>query len=324
MKILAIHINHFIEFARVRNVPVKEILKLIGKEPSDFREPATVIEDTDFYKVVTLIAESLNDDQLGLRVGNFVNLIHLGVIYQLTLKANTVEEVLFYCHTYLRKTFPIAEVNMSTAGMLTTIKLSINHTHDLVSRIILENMLTLIAREIKAITGDNNDIIVYSPFHEHDYPAFWRKGTQYSVVFSKALLKDAIKDNRHWQFDVLLPEYLKMMENLNPDDSFSGKVKLSALNLADPVLPDLKIVANTFNITSRTLQRRLSVEGTTFRKISEELKRNICDLLIRHDCYSIQDISNILGYSEAAAFIHSFKKWHGKPPTKMKVEIIDL
>ena len=90
------------------------------------------------------------------------------------------------------------------------------------------------------------------------------------------------------------------------------------LQLAQPALPGLDMVADTFNLTSRTLQRRLVQEGTSFRQIAEGLKRQVCHLLLLHDRYSVADISLLLGYSDAAAFIHSFKKWYGATPAKLR------
>lgn len=323
MKILTRHLNSFIAYARIRNIPVQEILAVMKDPPADLQDPLSTVDVRDYYKVVEFISTSLCDELLGLRVGNFVHLNHLGAIYEITLKTTTVEEALFYCRTYLQRTFPLARVDTVTSGMHTTITLSIDNNHDLLNRIILENMLTSIAREIKVISDDSCEIVVSTPFHHPDYPPSWTKGACFSIVFSKTVLKAALKDNSHWGFDILLPAYLSLMESLDPDASFSNKIKLTVLNMANPCLPDLGTVSGAFNMTPRTLQRRLSEEGITFRQVSEKLKRNICDLLIRHDRYSILDISYILGYSEAAAFIRSFKKWHGVSPAKMKESIIE-
>jgi AraC-like DNA-binding protein len=204
----------------------------------------------------------------------------------------------------------------------TTIELSATSNYDFINRIILENMLTLMGREINVIAGEYSNLKIFSPFHTPTYPEPWEKGELFKLTFSKTILKAAIKDNSHWGFEILIPEYLKIMESLRPDQSFSNKVKLVALNQAKPSLPDLELVADTFNLTSRTLQRRLLAEGVTFRQITEELKQNICNLLIRHDRFSINDLSHVLGYSESAAFIHSFKKWYGVSPQAYKESIL--
>ena len=130
--------------------------------------------------------------------------------------------------------------------------------------------------------------------------------------------KAALKDNSHWGLDILIPEYLALVETLKAADTLGSRVKKAMLQLAQPALPGLDMVADTFNLTSRTLQRRLVQEGTSFRQIAEGLKRQVCHLLLLHDRYSVADISLLLGYSDAAAFIHSFKKWYGATPAKLR------
>jgi AraC-like DNA-binding protein len=50
----------------------------------------------------------------------------------------------------------------------------------------------------------------------------------------------------------------------------------------------------------------------------EELKKQVCSYLLRHDCYSATTVSYILGYSEPASFLHSFKKWYGDSPERIR------
>jgi AraC-like DNA-binding protein len=65
----------------------------------------------------------------------------------------------------------------------------------------------------------------------------------------------------------------------------------------------------------------LEEEGTSFRRLAEELKQRICNLLLRHNRYSVADVAFLLGYSDAATFIHSFKKWYGLSPDKMRAKL---
>jgi AraC-like DNA-binding protein len=317
MKILAKHLHRFIEFGQVRNIPLPQMLGLLTS-PGDFSDPASSVSVADFYKVLEFISRRLNDEQLGIRVGNFMHLIHLGAVYQISLKASTVEEALYYCQTYLRNTLPIAEIKTTTTQQTTTIEYSIPHPHSALNRIVLENTLVLVSREIREISGQGSTIQVTSPFYEPGYPSYWEKGNAFAVTFSRTLLKAASRQNSHWGLEVLIPEYLKIMESLQPDQSFTNQVKLMVLNMAKPDLASLSEVAATFHITPRTFQRRLLAEGTTFRQIKEALKCQISDHLLRHDRFSVSDIAFVLGYSEPASFIHSFTKWYKISPQKMR------
>ncbi|HVI46336.1 MAG TPA: helix-turn-helix domain-containing protein [Chitinophaga sp.] len=322
MKVLASHLNSFITYASVKNVPVDQLPVSIKMTPADFKVPAATVEMSDFYEVVSYISTVLQDEMLGIHVGNFVNLKHLGAVYELSLKATTVEEALHYCRMYLQKTFPVMQVDTEHEEDVVVIRLSIDSNKTAENRILLENTLTLMAREIVIITGSDCPVTTWSPYCGKGYPASWEKGTDFAVAFPKTILKAAVKRNGQWGLEVLIPEYLQIMESLDPVESFSNRVKLTMLSMATPALPGLDQIAYTLNLTPRTLQRRLTEERTKFRHLRDELTRKICDYLLRHDRYSIADVAVVLGYAEPAAFIHAFKKWYGAAPGKLREQII--
>jgi AraC-like DNA-binding protein len=132
------------------------------------------------------------------------------------------------------------------------------------------------------------------------------------------VLKAVWKDRTKWQLDLLVPEYLKLIESVKSEETFASKVKIAILSIAKPDLPDLNAVADNFNMTPRTLQRKLATEATSFRQIVSDLKRKISFLLIGHNRFSVAEVSDILGFSESASFIHSFRKWYGNSPERFR------
>jgi AraC-like DNA-binding protein len=318
MKILAIHLKKFMDYAQLRGIAHNELVQSIKNPPADFNDPHAKVDMADYYTVVELISRSLGDDLLGLRVGSHLNLNTLGVIYKISLKSTTNEEALFYCHSYLQKTFPSLNIVKSVTRRSAMFELNMSTGAAQVNRIILETLLTIMAREIQAISGEQTNIRLSSPYYTKDYPSNWAKGSSFAIKFQQTILKAALKDNSRWGLDVLIPEYLMLIQHMRPEKSFADKVKIAVLNLAKPTLPDLQMVADGFNLNERTFQRRLLAEGITFRQIIDELKQTISDLLIRHNRFSVADISSLLGYSEPSAFIHAFKKWHGKPPQQAR------
>ncbi|WP_333820160.1 AraC family transcriptional regulator [Ohtaekwangia sp.] len=317
MKILAKHLSCFVDYGQLRGIPVRELRKVM-KSPPDFADANAKVSLADFYAVVQHLSLTLNDPLLGIHVGQCLNLNTLGAIYRISLKATTNEEALHYCQSYLRKTFPNLTIHNATAGRTATTSISLPPGHETITRYILETILTVMAREIAIISGEDINVKLSSPHHTSDYPPEWKKGTTFEIKFNQTLLKAAMQDNTRWGLDLLIPEYLALIESMEAQPSFGSKVKLTALRMAKPRLPALETLAGFFNLNARTFQRRLVAENTTFRQITDDLKRDISNLLMLHDRFSITDIASVLGYSEPAAFIHSFKKWHGHPPQKMR------
>ncbi len=306
------------EYARWKGISSSEMIQVMQNPPKDFLEETSVVNEEDFYAVLDLAEQNLKDDLLGIYLGKFLNLNALGLIYRISLQAPTVEEALHYLQTYLNTTFPIIEIKTIINESLATIQLAIQNKQITLNRIILEYALTVMSRELSMMTAEQAQIRLYSPFYGTTYPKPWSQGLDFSLDFTPTILKAELQDRSRLQLDILIPEYLKLLEGLKDVQSFSNKVKIASLNMARPELPDLETIADAFHLTPRTLQRRLGEENATFRQIIDDLKRQISALLIRHNRFSVSDISYVLGYSEPAAFIHSFKKWYGDSPKRVR------
>jgi AraC-like DNA-binding protein len=318
MRILALHLHHVIEYAYMRGISRQNLIGLMENPPVDFVSETETVSQEDFYAIIDELNKQIQEEGLGIRLGNFLNLGALGLIYRISLQATTIEEALYYLQMYLNATFPIVNIETLVESHSATIALSIDNSRVGANRVILENILTVIARELTLMSAAELTTIKTSPFYSENYPGNWRAAETYSVRFTPAILKAILLDRSRQQLDVLVPEYLKLIEGLKSEPGFTNKVKIASLHLAKPELPDLASVADAFHLTPRTFQRRLLRENITFRQITDDLRKQISNLLIRHNRYSITDISYVLGYSEPAAFIHSFKKWFGDAPERLR------
>ncbi len=315
MKILAQHLHHIIEYAQIRGIRAEELMAVIRRGATYAGEE---VEADDFYRVLAAVDSQLNDELLGIRLGNFLNLKALGLIYQISLQASTVQEALFYLKEYIDSTLPLVKVQFSVTQETAVIELAAGNENEHLNRIVMENVLTVVSRELALMTTSNASIILFSPYYASNYPDQWEMGKTFSVRFSPVVLNASLDRHRFSDYDVLIPEYLKVIESFRSDHSFSSKVRIAALSLCKPELPGLETIASSFHLTPRTLQRRLISESTTFREVTNDLKKQLANLLVRHQRFSVTDISNVLGYSEPAAFIHSFKKWFGVSLEKMR------
>jgi AraC-like DNA-binding protein len=79
-------------------------------------------------------------------------------------------------------------------------------------------------------------------------------------------------------------------------------------------------VADLFAMHRRTLNRRLSVEGTAFRAIADEVRFEIARQLLADTSLPLSQIAAALDYSEGSAFTRAFRRWTGKTPTAWRAE----
>ena len=73
-------------------------------------------------------------------------------------------------------------------------------------------------------------------------------------------------------------------------------------------------VARRLAVSTRTLQRRLSEEGTSFQQELNGLRADLARHYLTNSRYSSAEISFLLGYSDPNSFIRAFHAWTGQTP----------
>lgn len=320
MKIATAHLDVYIDYAVLCGVS-RETLSRSLRGYVDINASPPKISCEAFVRCMDVIATILNNELSGLRVGKHLDLHTLGVIYNISLKATTIEEGLHYCHDYLKHTFPQIEVRNTLKGDNIVIALCTDGLPEHISRIVLEATLTVMGKELITMFG-STQILYTSPFCNEKYPGDWKKSKFFSLHFSKKVLRASIRNLVNEGIDIVIPKYLQMLEHVKNENNFTSKVKTAILNLAGPSLPSIDLVAEVYNHTVRTFQRKLASEGVIFRDILEEIKREMGTLLVRHERFQIADIATILGYSESSSLIRSFKKWHGMSPRQYRQSLV--
>lgn len=79
-------------------------------------------------------------------------------------------------------------------------------------------------------------------------------------------------------------------------------------------MPELTGIAAELELHPQTLRRRLATEGTTFKDIKNQLRRDVALHYLGRRGLSIEDIAHRAGFSESSAFIRAFKGWTGVTP----------
>lgn len=77
-------------------------------------------------------------------------------------------------------------------------------------------------------------------------------------------------------------------------------------------------VAQSLNMSARTLRRKLHDENSSFRQLVDELRRDMAIRYLRDTALTVEDIAETLGFSDAANFRQAFRKWTKATPHEFK------
>lgn len=74
-------------------------------------------------------------------------------------------------------------------------------------------------------------------------------------------------------------------------------------------------VAKALHMSLRSLQRRLKNEGTSYKELLDETRRELARHYMAESHVSINEITYLLGFSEPSNFSRAFRRWTGKSPS---------
>ena len=104
----------------------------------------------------------------------------------------------------------------------------------------------------------------------------------------------------------------RLLEGLD-DDSVTRQVKLALEAQLESGPTDLASISRTLHMSSRSLQRRLELEGTSYREVLSSLRRELA-LYWLGQGRAIQEVCYLTGFSEVSAFTRAVRRWTGETP----------
>ena len=105
-----------------------------------------------------------------------------------------------------------------------------------------------------------------------------------------------------------------LIAKLSAHGHFVDDVRM--LVLARPgYFPDIDYVAEKLGMSNRTLRRRLREEGSGFRELLDEIRYGLAKEYLANTRLPMDEIANLLGYTEPGNFSHAFRRWSGASPS---------
>jgi AraC-like DNA-binding protein len=79
-------------------------------------------------------------------------------------------------------------------------------------------------------------------------------------------------------------------------------------------------VAALFSMHSRTLHRRLSASGASFRELVDEISFAIARQMLADKDADVGQVASVLDYADSSALTRAFRRWSGTTPTAWRHE----
>ena len=117
-------------------------------------------------------------------------------------------------------------------------------------------------------------------------------------------------------FDTHLEQELSQ---LTDSQSLEQRVRREISQALSEGVPTVSSIAAHFDMSGRTLQRRLADSGHSFVSLVDASRRELAERLLRETTYPLAEIAFLTGFSEQSAFNRAFKRWAGQTPRSFRL-----
>jgi len=141
------------------------------------------------------------------------------------------------------------------------------------------------------------------------------------LVFKRENLKLPVRTA-----DAELGRYLEtlaeqVLESLVLGGTLSERVERTLWSQIKEGRPQLETVASALAMSSRTLQRRLREEGTSFVTLLDDFRHRFSLLLLEDRELAVYEVAYLLGYSEPSTFYRAFRRWTQFSPQEYRASM---
>ena len=287
----------------------------------------TLLSNRQAWRMVRRALQLTGRPDLGLELGSRENLSHFGLPGFAMSTARTFGEAAQIGLHYQNQSGGLTDASLEIDGRFAALVV-ISKLHD-------ASVLPFVIEEVFASVFSIARILIGSHFRIHSlelaYPAP-AYAARYQELFACQLhfgrARNRCLFELRWfdapitthsdamsaQLHTLLEQRAK--EKAAPSHTATAMEQL----LSRPGNATLTIehVAHALQISVRTLRRRLSEDGTSFRAISERIRTKTALLYLREQGMTVAETSALLGFSDARAFRRAFKRWVGQAPGEVR------
>jgi AraC-like DNA-binding protein len=192
----------------------------------------------------------------------------------------------------------------------------------------LDMSVALIFRHVRAIIGDQADRVRLQlerkpPENASIFKNFLSKQTSFAHPRNALFFPAALLDIKNPRSDPRLFEMMSLLcrqmapQNQQATD-FITRVRQYLQANTERGADGIGDIADYFNISQRTLQRRLAEHGYNLQTIKDEERRQLAFRLVTSTDLPFSEIAYRLGYSAQSALTRSILRWFSASPSQLR------
>lgn len=328
--VLAVSCRALVAYAQARNHPTEPWLRRVGLTPKQLEDPEARLEPRTIFELWREAYDACGDPALALHVAESLTRGAYRAVEYLAAHAPTVGSAYSKIADYFSVIDSTTELVIEANGEAMSFgPRRVNNEPTIYPAV--EYMLTACHLRVLDMTETAHRPIgltfasrpqAHQPELERVFgcPVEWN-APSHRIVFS---MDDWNKPTAHADPALLmvLEEHAQNLREKHPRSvslsSLLDRVLQQVLEQPAEASPSLELAARRLGVSSRTLQRRLQEEGTSFaHRMDEARKRTTLQWLQCRDL-SLAEVAYLAGFKEQASLTRAVLRWTGSTPRQLR------
>lgn len=149
------------------------------------------------------------------------------------------------------------------------------------------------------------------------------QGDVIRVTFSSADAHRPFLTANRAMWSIFEPELRKRLADLEGDATFADRTQAVLMEGLPSGQFNMDTVARRLAVSSRTLQRRLRGEGTTFKAVVDGTREHLAKHYLRRTKLTGTEIAYLLGFEEPNSFFRAVQRWTGTTPETLRRQLVE-
>ncbi len=319
-----------LECAKRYNLTPAQVLHRLPFTESDLEEksPNTSIEH--YVTACENVVRLCGDLRLPLEVGQNLHLSAYGLYGFALLCGPSVRSSFEFAVRYHRLATPLFEIDFETVDDKFVWKFPDEHFVGYPQKVhsfLLFQQLSAHVTHVRDITRADRrpiriEIANKAPLQSELLSQLFECPVQFDMPATRMVYDTSILDERPPMVNPISHATLRescerLLDDLRSIEGVAGRVSRIVMETPAP-FPSMDEVATKLSITSRTLRRKLKAEQRTYSEIMDEVRNTLAKKYLDANSFTVEDIANLLGFSDAANFRTSFRRWNGMSPSEFR------
>lgn len=307
-----------------------ELLDVMGLSEDQLRDPDGRVPIEALWSFWRFESERLPGQPLGLIWAPHVKVQNWGLVGYTMLYSQNLDDALTRLARYGEIISETMRISLERGPTTTEVVLA-PCARAVALRHPLDLRLAVILFATRQVTGvELRPTEVHLPYPTPDETSVYERTFGAPVIFGERdaslTLRNEDLDRPVVQADPGLISYLdrfadEVQKGLANRGSATEQVRRTIWTELSSGHPSLARIARRMGTSTRSLQRRLSEENTTFAELLDELRRTMALRLLDDPNLAIYEIAFLLGYSEPSTFFRAFRRWQGTSPQAYRQKI---